>query len=101
MVAGSQVVTTVPGREGRISLRGASEGVQRCGDKAQAVPGVSPLRGPPGDRLRPCDHVTRNLPKQPQLLIAPGVWSTLNLTRSCLVTLSCMLAAFVAGTVQP
>ena len=101
MVAGSQVATTVPGREGRIGVRGASEGVQRCGDKVQAVLGLSPLRGPPGDRLRPCDHVTRNLPKRPQLLISPGVWSTLNLTRSCLVTLSCMLAAFVAGTVQP
>ena len=101
MVEGSQVATTVPGLEGRIGVRGASEGAQRCGDKVQAGLGLSPLRRPPGDRLRPCDHFTRNLPKRPQLLISPGVWSTLNLTRSCLVTLSCMLAAFVAGTAQP
>ena len=101
MVAGSQVFTTVPGREGRISLREASEGVQRCGDKVQAVLGLSPLRGPPGDRLRPCDHVTRNLPKRPQFLIAPGAGSTLKPTRSCLVTLSCVLAAFVEGIAQP
>ena len=101
MVAWSQVVTAVPVREGRSGVRGASEGVQRCGDKVQAVLDLSPLRGPPGDRLRPCDHVTRNLPKRPPSLIAPGVWSTLKPTRSYLVTCPCLLAAFVAGTVQP
>ena len=99
MVAGSQVATTDPGREGRISLGGGREGAQRCGDKVQAE--LSPPRGRPGDGLRPCDHVTGDLPKRPQFLIAPGAGSTLKPTRSCLVTLSCMLAAFVAGTVQP
>ncbi|MFN9907040.1 MAG: hypothetical protein ACK56F_13130, partial [bacterium] len=78
-----------------------SEGFQRCGETVLDGLGLTPPRGPPGDGLLPSDNDTRDMPKRPQLLIAPGVWSTLKPTRSCLVTLSCMLAAFVAGTVQP